>query len=116
MYCYVNTLIHETAEDCYVRFFRLHSSYYIVFFFFQAEDGIRDLTVTGVQTCALPICQGFLRDTERDNSGTNLTESCPAAERGVGQTFAPVPQIAKPEPLLMRDGRQIGRASCRERV
>src|SRR2546430_3624733 len=27
----------------------------IVFFFFQAEDGIRDLTVTGVQTCALPI-------------------------------------------------------------
>src|SRR2546430_13508135 len=32
-------------------------------FFFQAEDGIRDLTVTGVQTCALPI-------------------SCPAATRG----------------------------------
>src|SRR5256886_4268040 len=28
------------------------------FFFFQAEDGIRDLTVTGVQTCALPICDG----------------------------------------------------------
>src|SRR2546430_8217652 len=27
------------------------------FFFFQAEDGIRDLTVTGVQTCALPIYQ-----------------------------------------------------------
>src|SRR5207245_4332452 len=27
-----------------------------VFFFFQAEDGIRDATVTGVQTCALPIC------------------------------------------------------------
>src|SRR5256886_9889789 len=28
----------------------------VEFFFFQAEDGIRDLTVTGVQTCALPIC------------------------------------------------------------
>src|SRR5436189_1940085 len=28
------------------------------FFFFQAEDGIRDTSVTGVQTCALPICQG----------------------------------------------------------
>src|SRR6266516_5821213 len=28
-------------------------------FFFQAEDGIRDRTVTGVQTCALPIC-GYL--------------------------------------------------------
>src|SRR2546421_8888432 len=28
----------------------------LFFFFFQAEDGIRDLIVTGVQTCALPIC------------------------------------------------------------
>src|SRR2546430_9052676 len=28
----------------------------VVVLFFQAEDGIRDLTVTGVQTCALPIC------------------------------------------------------------
>src|SRR5476651_1956471 len=28
------------------------------FFFFQAEDGIRDIGVTGVQTCALPICIG----------------------------------------------------------
>src|SRR5205085_7520931 len=32
-----------------------HVDYYFMFFFFQAEDGIRDLTVTGVQTCALPI-------------------------------------------------------------
>src|SRR5216683_3958782 len=29
-----------------------------LFFFFQAEDGIRDLIVTGVQTCALPILHG----------------------------------------------------------
>src|SRR2546425_12786571 len=28
----------------------------VFFFFFQAEDGIRDKLVTGVQTCALPIC------------------------------------------------------------
>src|SRR5256885_8656699 len=28
----------------------------VIFFFFQAEDGIRDYKVTGVQTCALPIC------------------------------------------------------------
>src|SRR5260370_29097361 len=33
-----------------------------VFFFFQAEDGIRDSSVTGVQTCALPI---YMRSTER---------------------------------------------------
>src|SRR5689334_24127798 len=36
------------------RFFNLD-------FFFQAEDGIRDGTVTGVQTCALPICDRQLR-------------------------------------------------------
>src|SRR5437660_8781221 len=29
---------------------------FLFFFFFQAEDGIRDGHVTGVQTCALPIC------------------------------------------------------------
>src|SRR2546425_10252851 len=30
---------------------------YVMFFFFQAEDGIRDKLVTGVQTCALPISE-----------------------------------------------------------
>src|SRR3989449_10038873 len=30
----------------------------VLFFFFQAEDGIRDVAVTGVQTCALPIFVG----------------------------------------------------------
>ena len=30
--------------------------FFLIFFFFQAEDGIRDVAVTGVQTCALPIC------------------------------------------------------------
>src|SRR5256885_6967720 len=34
----------------------MHDSvFYLFFFFFQAEDGIRDYKVTGVQTCALPI-------------------------------------------------------------
>src|SRR5690349_22504509 len=33
---------------------------YHIFFFFQAEDGIRDLYVTGVQTCALPISVAFI--------------------------------------------------------
>src|SRR2546422_7209770 len=39
---------------------------YVFFFFFQAEDGIRDVAVTGVQTCALPIFKvvspGFLKE------------------------------------------------------
>src|SRR6266498_4622883 len=37
---------------CFFFFLRL---VLLVFFFFQAEDGIRDADVTGVQTCALPI-------------------------------------------------------------
>src|SRR5437588_2492376 len=36
--------------------------YIFFFFFFQAEDGIRDHCVTGVQTCALPICQIRIAD------------------------------------------------------
>src|ERR1039457_7417776 len=39
-----------TLKDC------LSASIFL-FFFFQAEDGIRDYKVTGVQTCALPICK-----------------------------------------------------------
>src|SRR2546426_8908501 len=34
---------------------------YFFFFFFQAEDGIRDYKVTGVQTCALPILKAVSR-------------------------------------------------------
>src|SRR5260370_26391567 len=41
----------------------LSLSVLVLFFFFQAEDGIRDSSVTGVQTCALPICFGLVRIT-----------------------------------------------------
>src|SRR3712207_6979320 len=34
----------------------------VIFFFFQAEDGIRDIGVTGVQTCALPILDEWGRE------------------------------------------------------
>src|SRR5580658_11120727 len=37
-------------------FFLVMRGVLVFFFFFQAEDGIRDYKVTGVQTCALPIC------------------------------------------------------------
>src|SRR5271167_3073180 len=43
-------------------------------FFFQAEDGIRERNVTGVQTCALPICQPVL------NAAWSLSGRVPAAE------------------------------------
>src|SRR3712207_7547778 len=46
----------DSVISCWVMFF----------FFFQAEDGIRDISVTGVQTCALPISEvGDLGRAER---------------------------------------------------
>ena len=49
------------------------------FFFFQAEDGIRDHCVTGVQTCALPICWKFVNEalakmTSRNEIGSRLND------------------------------------------
>src|SRR5207244_7258488 len=50
-----NRLCH-LFSDCMFVVISIYLSHYIVFFFFfQAEDGIRDDLVTGVQTCALPI-------------------------------------------------------------
>src|SRR5256885_3172866 len=59
-------------------------SFVVSFFFFQAEDGIRDYKVTGVQTCALPIFHvrlGLLRRFQRD---VQLARHAASAARGVG--------------------------------
>src|SRR5258708_30003675 len=66
-----------------------------IFFFFQAEDGIRDDLVTGVQTCALPIC-GVAHD------------HADARHRKI-QLFGD--DLRKPR----GHAGEIGRASCRER-
>src|SRR5207248_11435091 len=44
----------------------------VEFFFFQAEDGIRDRTVTGVQTCALPISRSRQHPTDVGRRGVPL--------------------------------------------
>src|SRR5699024_11697045 len=54
---------------------------FIIIFFFQAEDGIRDRNVTGVQTCALPILWDTLNDT--------MTEIEVASGRGDEMTGVP---------------------------
>ena len=41
---------------------------YVLYFFFQAEDGIRDYDVTGVQTCALPILKEIVPEFKSSNS------------------------------------------------
>src|SRR3712207_216057 len=60
----------------------------MAFFFFQAEDGIRDIGVTGVQTCALPICPAKWDDAEaqeiRDRAHAEVGESI----NRVGKLFA----------------------------
>src|SRR5438270_10245186 len=59
------------------------------FFFFQAEDGIRDLTVTGVQTCALPIWQR----PDRTRAGRRATAS---ASSGLSRQTRPTTAIRTP--------------------
>src|SRR5690606_39650795 len=63
-------------------------------FFFQAEDGIRDFHVTGVQTCALPISHAVI---------TN-------------EIFANDECLRQPVRTRLFGVAKIGRASCRERV
>src|SRR2546430_8416693 len=48
-------------------------SYLVSCFFFQAEDGIRDLTVTGVQTCALPISRCIVFVEQLLHQGDSMT-------------------------------------------
>src|SRR5256885_8009989 len=88
-----------------------------VFFFFQAEDGIRDYKVTGVQTCALPICPdvgGVPRRADRAN-GRAAAER-PLRRRSVQAARNPQGGArGTPGDQSLRR-REIGRASCRERV
>src|SRR5256885_7806140 len=56
----------------------------MLFFFFQAEDGIRDYKVTGVQTCALPIS----RAADASLGGDHAARSVPDADRAPAQPVA----------------------------
>src|SRR5215203_6194372 len=53
------------------------------FFFFQAEDGIRDIGVTGVQTCALPILTSVDRDDLADAGAGHYAATIRALRRAV---------------------------------
>src|SRR2546429_6557928 len=70
------------------RLFMLWSLLMVVFFFFQAEDGIRDVAVTGVQTCALPIsnCHRWRRWWPRRRQRCAWTGCrCPSTRRWLHQ-------------------------------
>src|SRR5207253_7131817 len=94
-------------------------------FFFQAEDGIRDGHVTGVQTCALPIYHPPLAVLRR-RAGRAQVPLPPAVEArdrggrrhlGIGGRLRPLhPPIRLRHQQPVLEGAEIGRASCRERV
>src|SRR5205809_5510255 len=65
-------------------------SCFLFFFFFQAEDGIRDVAVTGVQTCALPIYDMVLPPGQGSKPGGQRVFPRPASARsgGAGSTAA----------------------------
>src|SRR5437762_13870928 len=79
--------------------------YGVVVFFFQAEDGIRDTSVTGVQTCALPI------------SDRHISAAPPAAGRlpfdHPHESPLPTPQPPTEE-CLRSEERRVGK-ECRSR-
>src|SRR5207245_6507322 len=79
------------------------------YFFFQAEDGIRDATVTGVQTCALPIC-GLERVQQREVHG--LAEPIPPIHEPFAQrpTDGVHPHAAEARSEERREGKE-----CRSR-
>src|SRR5206468_6959124 len=81
-------------------------------FFFQAEDDIRDLIVTGVQTCALPIL-AVTRNV--------VIPSAVGASRNLILMAPSISSTSLALPANRRNARsngrwEIGRASCRERV
>src|SRR5256886_8710992 len=90
----------------------------VSFFFFQAEDGIRDLTVTGVQTCALPIYAqapcGMTFHTRKKSVASRFSVT-PWTRRGADRR-APVMLLRARSDQSSDESMEIGRASCRERV
>src|SRR5258707_7004886 len=103
---------------------RRRSVYYcslVVFFFFQAEDGIRDIGVTGVQTCALPIWR-------QSDQGQKVRAGSTALPRGRLPRYADFlntervtarPRARQPPPMHILDifrseERRVGK-ECRSR-
>src|SRR2546429_5427528 len=82
---------------------RLHKVHADFFFFFQAEDGIRDVAVTGVQTCALPIFIGINRSKIAiDNLEVNLSTPSVNREDQLGaDQIAQLASVPEPSSLLM---------------
>src|SRR5260221_2951156 len=100
-------LLFGTSTTCYSHIF-----------FFQAEDGIRDHCVTGVQTCALPIYP-HVREAYSKYVGAGFRHHNPFFEGSAESLMAGMEENARQNPNKVFEVKrviEIGRASCRERV
>src|SRR5207248_4639705 len=96
--------------------------FYLFLFFFQAEDGIRDRTVTGVQTCALPIWPSFSLTTVSTMPFTSLETSLAlVCESNEGSGCLTAMTAVRPSrtsspirPCLRSEERRVGK-ECRSR-
>src|SRR2546429_8907552 len=103
----------------------------LIFFFFQAEDGIRDVAVTGVQTCALPI--SFWQNQNPLGERITMKDWGPPLTAQIIGVVGDVKSNGLDEPVgpmiywsyyqfgtvfnrIVVRAEEIGRASCRERV
>src|SRR5699024_11356614 len=91
-------------------------------FFFQAEDGIRDRNVTGVQTCALPISDYSSDEIEYARVWLEVIDNkdidhLHVTHQPEGEQVNPYDDdsVDYPEDVIFLSGDEIGRASCRER-
>src|SRR5256885_2673056 len=90
--------------------------------FFEAEDGIRDYKVTGVQTCALPIYLLELKLVEEEQVARALGKQlgCEVAWGELLPLDEVIPllpkHVADRDEMVPWKMEKIGRASCRERV
>src|SRR5699024_12146136 len=116
------SFIHSTRNKCRDGRIRVRNIRALVgVFFFQAEDGIRVRNVTGVQTCALPISNAWVPHQFNNMANPEIHRKTTAKEIlkdspkgfdylitgvGTGGHITGVGQVLK----------EIGRASCRERV
>src|SRR5436190_2978581 len=98
-----------------------YCSVYCFVFFFQAEDGIRDHCVTGVQTCALPISRGAGRvHPARAGTGARRQNSESGEERELSFPRSPLSRRAERQGLLAlffvrrSEERRVGK-ECRAR-
>src|SRR5690349_24776660 len=83
----------------------------IWFFFFQAEDGIRDLYVTGVQTCALPI---LLQSTELNEDALLISIASAVTTQSIEAVLGRRLAVVRAMPNTRSEERRVGK-ECRYR-